>query len=274
MNRKLFFIVPLLVIIDISLNWRKAQIKWVAIFKLDKIFVQYNSQGNLNGEIVRYKEGKIYVLGNVVNGVKQGWETMFYKNGKIESRTFFVNGLPAGKGYLYSPDGNLAYSGNYKYGKPYGSWYQYYADGHVKKYMLYDIDKLDKATSFTIGYETNGNLKLKEMSGFVVSPNFYSINSINNAIIPLFPKNNPIRKFNNINDLYITVANPEHAKLSAMIKVNKSQYTFNGIKSNTIKIVNAFSKKGKYDLFIESHLYDENDKVINGINMKVSLVKE
>lgn len=274
MNKKILLIVSLTVIVILSLNWRKVQIRWLEIFKLDKIFVHYNSQGNLNGEIAQYRAGKIYVIGNVLNGVKQGWETMFYKNGDIESRTFFVNGLPAGKGYLFDLEGNLTYSGTYKYGKPYGSWYQYYSNGHIKKYMLYDIDEVNKATSFTIGYDVNGNLKLKEMSGLVVSPNFYSIDSNSNAIIPLFPKDNPTRKFKNINDLYITMATPEHTRLSAVIKINESLYDFYRIKNNTVKITNAFSNIGKYNIFIESHLYDKDDKIINGINIQVSLVKE
>lgn len=112
LNKKILFSTGALVIfITICLSWRNIQIKWVEVFKQDATFFNYNSQGIADGKVIYYTNGKIYAVGNIVNGKKQGWETMFYDNGKIKSRTYFVDGQANGKVFLYSSDGGLNFSG-------------------------------------------------------------------------------------------------------------------------------------------------------------------
>ncbi|PIH00577.1 hypothetical protein CS542_04065 [Pedobacter sp. IW39] len=89
----------------------------------------------------------------------------------VKKVNIFVDGQPSGKGYLYNNNGKLAYSGYYMDGKPYGGWYNYYDNGHKNIYYMILIKDI-----FSIDYDIEGNLKLKEMNGLVVSPDFYSIN--------------------------------------------------------------------------------------------------
>ncbi|MBB5646541.1 toxin-antitoxin system YwqK family antitoxin [Pedobacter cryoconitis] len=269
LNKNLLFFIGIAAIF--YFNREKIQMKCVELFKQDATFINHNSEGKANGKVTIYKAGKVYVIGHVLNGIKQGWEIMYYENGKIKSKTFFVDGQPSGKGYLYNNNGKLAYSGYYMDGKPYGGWYNYYDNGHKKKYLLYDINK---KISFSIDYDIEGNLKLKEMNGLVVSPDFYSINSKNKAVTPLGYQLSASRVFTDVNDLYITVANPEKARLSITVKINQSQYKFLKVVNSTVKISNAFPEKGKYRILIESNLYDINNKIINGVNLIDSVIKQ
>lgn len=261
-----------LLLIAIFLNWDSLEISWVKVFKLDKQIIYYNN-GEPDGKLLVFRKGKLYAVGNLVNGQKQGWETIFYKNGSKKSKTFFVNGLPAGRGYIYTPEGKLYYSGTFRYGIPYGSWYGYYPNGKIKKYILHDIDTHDSKFAFNVDYTENGNLILKSMKGFVVSPNLYSIDVKSKSLVPISIVNNKTLEYLDINDLYISVANPKYTKLNVKITINNKLYKFNDVQKNTIKIPNAFSKNGKYNVFIESSLYDKTGKVINGIDIKNSLYK-
>jgi len=265
----IILVVVLAILIVGSFSWSHIRIKWIELFKLDKTIVAYNSLGNMDGKAVQYVNGKIYFTVNLVNGIKQGWETIYYSNGKIKSKTFFVDGMPSEKGYLYTKDGKLAYSGNYKYGKPYGNWYEYYHNGRIKKYLLYG---LQKDVAFTLGYDINGKLDLKEMSGLVVSPSLFTIVPGHKVPIPLDSVN--VRaKSTDIKDLFITVANPQHTRLSVSVKINGTIHKFSDVKGNTIKIMNVFKESGKYNIFVESHLFNHENKIINGINIPTTVVK-
>ncbi len=269
-KRHLFLGCALLVIVIFYLNFQKVRVKVIQIFKQDAVLVKYNAQGKEEGQITQYLAGKIYVTTQVVNGVKQGWEIMYYDNGQVKSKTYFVNGIPAGKGYLYNNAGQLLYSGNYKRGKPYGDWYNYYENGQKKKYLLYDIDK---HIAFSVDYDRNGQLQLNTMNGLVVSPNFYSIDTASKAIIPLGHERKEGEVFKNIKDLYLTVTNADKTRLSVKVNINGDQYNFHKVINSTIKISNAFSKKGAHRILIETHLYNLDGEVINGINFRDLLMK-
>lgn len=271
MNKKYLFVLCFsIILITLYYNRKIVQIKWTEIFKQDALFVNYNSNGKIDGEVKSYINGKIYATGNVINGVKQGWEIMYYENGKIKSRTFFVNGQPSGKGFLYNDNGKLLYSGGYMNGGRYGNWYNYYDNGHIKEYLLYDIYRI---LAFSIGYKNSGEMNLKDMQGLVVSPYIYSINSKTRSIVPLDRKTSPDMSFNDINDLYITVANAPGAKLTLNLKINSTSFTFKNIKSSTLKIPNAFLGKGIYNILIDSHFYNANGQHINGMNINYLIKK-
>lgn len=272
MNKKyfLFLCFPIIFII-LYFSWTNIKIKWIEIFKQDALLVKYNSDGRIDGEIVNYLKGKIFVIGNVVNGVKQGWETMYYENGKIKSRTFFVNGQPSGKGYLYTNKGKLLYSGSYLNGSRYGNWYSYYENGQVKKCILYGIRN---DVLFSMGYERNGTINLKDMDGLVVSPYFYSIDPNNKSFIPLDRETSPSMSFKDIKDLYIIVVHAPGTKLNLKLQINSIRLAFKNIRGGTLKILNAFPNKGMFNIFIESHLYKDSGESINGMDIKYSIEKK
>jgi hypothetical protein len=271
-KNKVFLIICIAALaVLIILKWRVIHTKWIEVFRQDFTFVDYNAVGNPEGQILMYKAGKIYVIGNVVNGVKHGWETMFYPSGRIESKTYFVKGSPSGKGYIYDSNGKLKYSGFYFNGKPYGGWYEYFPTGKPRKFYLYDINK---KIEFSLDYLYDGKIRSKSMSGLVVSPILFSKDIETDSLIQMDYDSNPDRKFSNIRGLYVVVANARHSRLSVKIKINQRDYKIDSVKSSTIYIPNAFLEKGIYDIFIESQLFDVNDKVINGINIKDSIIKE
>ncbi len=155
-------------------------------------------------------------------------------------------------------------------GKPCGGWYEYFDNGEPKKISLFDFNK---EVSFGVNYASDGGIQLKSMSGFVVSSVFYSFDAKVDSLVPMDYAINSDRKFSNISDLYITVANAKDTRLSVLVKINERKYRVDSVKSSVLKIDNAFSRNCKYDIFIESHLYDSNNNEINGINIKDSIIK-
>lgn len=265
---KYLFCIILVILVLAAFNTTRIRVAFVQVFKLDYISANHNPDGKLDGPVTVYVQGRIKAISNVVNGVKQGRETTYHENGNPKSKTYFRDGLPSGKGYAYNANGQLEYAGLYLNGQPYGSWYNYFENGMPKSYFLYDVGK---NISFSVKYDSLGKMRLEDMHGFVVSSNFYSINPKNNKPVSLkpYPEINDISDINK--DLMITVAKLKGARLQVTVDVNGSKYEFLDIKTNTLKIKNLL-KKGKYDIFLKSYLYGDQDTVINGINIKSLLI--
>jgi len=254
----------------VFLNWRKIQVRCVEIFKKDAVFVKYDSKAPNVANITWYAKGKILAMGRQVNGIKQGLEVAYYDNGLIKSKTLFINGVPSGKGFLYARNGKLLYSGTYRNGGRYGDWYSYYYNGQIKEYLLYDIHK---HIAFRLPYDNKGKINSMSMSGLVVSPYFYTIDTVSKSIITMGDENDSKKNFSNISDLYIIVTHAPKTKLTVKVWINSVLYTFGDLKTGTLKIPQAFNKKGTYRFYVESHLYDVDGKNFNGMNIQYSIEK-
>ncbi len=239
----------------------------IETFKLSNTLIAYYSDDELDGKATVYVDGRVESECTFRDGKKNGWEIAYYDDGIIKSKTFMVNGVANGRAFAYNRRGQLEHEGFLLNDKPYGSWYKYYADGSPMSYILADINN----QSFSVNYDSLGNLKLKEMHGFVVSTDLYALDKYDDTPVLLksYPEVNDARLINK--DLLITVVNLHQAKLKVTVDVNGHMYEFPNIKTNTLKIKNLLNK-GTHKIFIESHLYNKDETAINGINIKEQFV--
>ena len=78
--------------------------------------------------------------------------------------------------------------------------------------------------------------------------------------------------YKNIDDLYITVANPPKLKSTFKILVNDKEYNFFDIKTNTLKLAGALAKTGRYVVVAMGTLKD-NGKLIKSDTISVTFIK-
>lgn len=263
--RILFF---LLLIIIVVFNLEKIKIYYVELFKLNSIFVHYNENGKPEGMLVEYINGKIINKCNYVNGSKEGEILKYDETGQIFIKGFCKNDQLTGKQFGYYKSGKLNYVITYRKGKQYGDAYLYSENGKLKSYNVFGIDG-EKFCSFQ--YDQSG--KIKDMNGFVVSQKFYSFDTQTDSLIVL-DQESPAYQFKNIKDFYLTVATPPGLTLNVNLTINNKLYKNLKIQDNIIKFPNAFSFKGRYKIFLESHLLDKFNKGVNGINMNYDVVTE
>ena len=169
-SNKYFIVLIVFMIVIVVSNVQCIQQFAVKIFKLNETFITYYSDDKLSGSVIKYVDGRVESKGSFRNGMKNGWKITYHKNDRIKSKTFMKDDLAYGKTFSYSSDGKLKYTGFFLNGKPYGSWYTYYKDGTPESYILSDIN----SKSFSVNYDSLGDMKLKDMHGFVVSSDFYT----------------------------------------------------------------------------------------------------
>ncbi|CAN5277101.1 hypothetical protein BH09BAC5_BH09BAC5_11730 [soil metagenome] len=81
--------------------------------------------------IERYKNGVIYMQGEVSGGLRSGEWVTFYQSGKEWSRGIYKNGFRQGHGVSYWDNGQKSSEGEYKDDKMTGKWKFWDAEGHV-----------------------------------------------------------------------------------------------------------------------------------------------
>jgi hypothetical protein len=250
------------------LNREEIQIAMTKMSGLDATSVTHEKN---NHEIVKnYRSGNLVSITHLTKGVKQGWEYLYYENGNIQSKVRMVKGLPEGRKEVYNTDGKLVRSENYLFGVPYGSWY-HYKDDKLIGYNLYDVTG---KVSFVMAYKDDGGLDVKKMDGYVVCFDFYSITAKGRRSVVVTGRNADPNPPNDINDLLITVAAPPRTKLVVKLIINSKEISYKKKDPNTIVIQDFFKQSGKFDIKVESSLFDMNDKNINGINIEQTILLE
>ena len=169
--------------------------------------------------------------------------------------------------YEYYSNGVLNYKRRWRDNKPYGDVFWFLKNGKLSSYAVDDIT----GKRFTLySYDKNG--QIDKMIGFVFSFNIFSVNYKTDSIVVLnYGPKQLNNKFHDIGDLYITTATPPGLTLKLEVEINNQ--VFDNLKAidNTVRIPNAFPAKGRYSIFISSHLLDNNSQVINGINEKTTI---
>jgi hypothetical protein len=265
----------------ISISYTNIYIGYLRLFKKDGTIEHINSKGTLDGQLIFYKHGKREGESFFVNGLKNGWRIYYYANGNVKNKMYFKNDTAQSVEYQYYENGTLNYRSNIKNGKRYGSYYWYLNNGKLDSYAVFDIKE---ETFCLFNYDASG--KLIKMGGLVCSHNIYSLNEKNNATVILIDTSSYYNKhrkitiddlyprFNNIKDLYFTVATPPDLNVTVNVTINNMHYNNLLIQNNCVKIPNAFTQKGRFDIFIQARLKDKFNKNINGINTKLGVYKE
>lgn len=241
---------------------------YLIIFGKSGFVTNYNSKQQLQGEILKYQDGILLEKLNYINGVVNGWVTIYYKSGKINYSIHYLKNKQTGKQYQYYENGQLKSSSNFKNGKLIGSSMWYTEDGILDLYMAYDV----YGNCFsTFNFNKSGNII--KSNGPAVCGDTYSINKEDNSLILFNFDSYKKNRLSKIQDLYINVSTPPTTKLDVIVKINNTIYKDLKIKDNLVVVSNAFPTLGNYEVFIETHLFDNSDKIINGGNVKYNIGK-
>ena len=94
-----------------------------------------NSTGALSNQItckVSYSQGKVYIVENLHNGVRDSVCTAYYPNGQLWSQETYRNGLQIGDELAYQENGYPLYIGQYdNNGNCTGTWKYYRKNGEL-----------------------------------------------------------------------------------------------------------------------------------------------
>jgi hypothetical protein len=244
-NRKKVYLIGLIALIIYILYYNSENLKiiYIKVFKKNEIIANYNSIGQLNGDFTSYLDGNVYATAKYINGLKQGWVIEYYQNNQVKRRKFYRNDKATGNGYEYLDNGKL------------------------KVYTAYDING---NYFFKCHYNKSGNV---EMEGYTISPNLYSMTNQNKSVIILDDVVHVDSSYNQIKDLYITIATPPTLVNNVSVQINNKVFKNLTMEGNTVKIINAFFVTGTYHVFVASRLIDKNNKVIKGLNLKATIIK-
>lgn len=266
--------IVLIVVISICFltynNLNNLQKVYIKVFNKSILIANHNSNGQVDGQMLKYADGKLQIEENYKNGLKDGWSIKYYDDGHIENRKFYKNNKAQGTEYGYYKNGSLRYSRTWRDNKLYGSLFYNYENGKINAYGTYDIMGWN---FFDYHYKQSGEIAKKE--GFVVSSNIYSLDEKSDTTLVLnYDAYHHDNRFHNIKDLYLTVATPPNTKLQVNVDINNQSFKDLTIVDNTIRIPNAFPTIDTYHIFVTTHLFDKKNKVIDGINIKTVIIKE
>lgn len=245
------------------LNYSAIKEQYLFLFKKTGV-IKHNNKGKL--EVDSIIDGHVQTKVSYSNDLRQSWVFNYYKSGKLKNKYLFKRNEANGPEFGYYENGALEYVANNIDNKWVGDAHWYTENGNLDSYAAFNI----KGKSFCLfQYDKFG--KIINMKGVVVSPDLYSINPKDSIILLDLYKN---KNYDDISDLFLVVATPPNLHLKVVVNINNTQYKDLPIRNNIITVHNAFLNKGTYKIFIESHLYDKNNTIVNGVNIKTKIIKE
>ena len=105
-----------------------------------------------------YKDGKIKIVAETLNGELNGKLTEYYKNGVVKNTSYYKSGVLHGESKWYDQYGNIESIQNIVDGKMTGEATMFYPNGNTKSVMQY----WDSKTHGTfVKYYRNGKKKIE-----------------------------------------------------------------------------------------------------------------
>jgi len=109
--------------------------------KISSEFLATSKDGR-SGTLRKYGfDEKVTSNTTIVNGAKNGFETLYDPNGNILKKTPYVNGFKQGTEVIYYPGGQIMVSTPYVANKKQGKAIAYNPDGSVNKTAVFNKDK-------------------------------------------------------------------------------------------------------------------------------------
>ncbi|MBO4646405.1 MAG: toxin-antitoxin system YwqK family antitoxin [Bacteroidales bacterium] len=132
------------------------------IFNVDSVF--YIQELDAGGQPtdksncrVSYSQGKVFIVENVKDSLRNGECMSYYPNGQLWSKATYVNGVQVGEELVYRENRNLWVSSFYKDGKLEGEVKEYHENGRLASVTHYENGL--KQGVYKVYFE-NGQLKL------------------------------------------------------------------------------------------------------------------
>jgi len=230
----------LFVLIIVYIGRDAIHISYAKLFKKSVVVEHYNSKGRLNGTFILFDKGNVDITANYTDGLREGYLTEFYSNGQIKSKVLFKNDKMNGNDTGYYENGVLKYITPYWNNKYHGSGYHYSTKGKLTNYNGLNLNE----PFCLIKYDEDGSVL--QILGDVFGSNIYSYDPHADTALILTTN----QRYYKIYDLYITVATPPKLKPQILITINNNTFKNPPILNNTIKIQNAFTSDGIYNLKI------------------------
>jgi antitoxin component YwqK of YwqJK toxin-antitoxin module len=235
------------------LNKRSLLEAYYVIFNKSGELYSINDSGNFDGKAKVYIEGNKTFEGNFKNGRLDGWVLNYYNDGTVKSKYFYVNGKIDKTEYRYHANGKKSFKGTWRNGIWYGNQYYYNENGNLITFDVRDMDNGFYYSSY------GADSKVEKIYGYMISDKLYIKDRLSDSIKILRPGH----QYQNIDDLYITVANPPNLKSTFNIYISGSKpIKINGLHATTIKVKQAFKKNGRYDICIYGELRDMENTMI------------
>jgi len=237
---------------------------YYTLLKKDGVIENRNKNGQLNGEVITFKAGKVQNKKEYSNGLKEGWNCDYYPSGKIKYRNYYHLNEATGPEFQYYENGTLAYKATLRNGVRYGEYYKYSMDNHLMSYSAFDV----KGQQFsTFNYNELGDITKVSIP---VSINTYSINTKTGIIVPLHFE----ERETDIKDMYVMIGTPPGAQIKVVVNVNNVEYNNIKIVNNVIRIENAFPNKGLNPIFLKLDLTYRGKKIIENLKGELSILRE
>ncbi len=80
-----------------------------------------------------YRNGQLYMIGDMLEGVRDGEWKAYSEEGDLLTEGFYKNGVDHGLKSVYFENGKIRYQGKYENGKKVGIWKFYTKDGKLAK---------------------------------------------------------------------------------------------------------------------------------------------
>ena len=236
---------------------------YVKLIKQSVSIVHHNRAGQLDGEFSSYRNGRIYQRGYFENGLREGLWIWYYENtGKIKYEVSYRRGAFDGPELRYYPSGKLNFKATFKNNKAFGSIYSYFENGKLNAYSAINIEG---KRFCLLQFDQSG--KIINTEGFVLSSDIYSVDSRDSIVLLNFNLNRDTG-YTDVKDLCIMGVTPPGMHLTVNVTVNNRIFKNLSIENNIMTVPDAFIGKGTYRILIESHLLDESNHDVNGLDVE------
>lgn len=113
--------------------WRNKILYPSGKVKLMESYTVHNGDTVVTGNKIFHENGKVYMMGKIVNSERDGiWKT-YYEDGTHWSETSFKEGLTHGPTTTWYKNGKIRFTGFYTDGEKSGTWYWYNEKGELNK---------------------------------------------------------------------------------------------------------------------------------------------
>lgn len=90
-----------------------------------------------------YRNGQVFMEGELLEGVRQGKWISWYENGRVWSTAEYKNGKNHGSNNVYYDNGQLRYNKEYDMGTPNGLWKFYCPEGNLLGEVMYNQGEIE-----------------------------------------------------------------------------------------------------------------------------------
>jgi hypothetical protein len=242
---------------------------YIYLFKKNTSIKHYNRNGQYDGDIIEYLNGRVFCTSAYKNGLREGWTKQYFTNGQLKNKKNFKDDKANGIEKEFYNSGVLNYVAHWYNGVRVASEYHYSPNGKLLNYDCFDINNDTDVNRANIicyaGYNETG--KISKLIGGVLGFNIYSKVKPNNSNIILTAN----RVYSNLDDLYINVATPPSLTSQVEININDVKYIDLKVKANTVIAPHVFISGGKFLVVIVGKFINSNKMVVKSDTLMASV---